>query len=185
MAANEFDFNLEEFELEFKAGKYDHLMQMLKAPKQGKVKQAKPAKKVVAVKVIKHIPQVELPVPVCLVESYITYTCKTCERKSRILNQTLIKYSLRKAFIFKAITTANRSDFKYLRSLGKEKVEWQEELLTIEMCAECTEQYFPVEEEELETTFKAFSDTILVRLKEPKIFDDDDDDDEVTDEKIE
>jgi hypothetical protein len=171
-----FDFNLVDFEKEYQEGKYDHLISQIKNPKalRGTTRKAKPAN---VVKVVPHIPQVEVAKPICLTEHYITYTCKECERKSRIRTQTLIKYSLRKSYVFRPITAANITDFKHIRSLNID-TEWQEELLTIDMCANCVEDYFPVENEKVEFTPLAFSDTILPTAKPKPTYDEEAEDEE-------
>jgi hypothetical protein len=161
MSDSIFDFNLVEFEQEFLAGKYDHLISQIKKPKAlqgGKKKQ-------VAIRIQPTIPRVEFPVPVSLVEQYITYTCKACNCRSRILTQTLIKYQKRGSFIYRAITEANITDTKNLTS-GEE---FQETHTVIEMCANCSEVYFPLEDVK-EEAFQAFSDTILPQPKPEKVY---------------
>jgi len=161
MSDSIFDFNLVEFEQEFQEGKYNHLISQIKKPKalQGN------KKKQVAIRIQPTIPRVELPVPVALVEQYITYTCKACNCRSRILTQTLVKYQKRGSFIYRAITEANITDTKNLDS-GEE---FQETHTVIEMCTNCSEVYFPLDDIK-EPTEYAFSDTVLPQPKPEKVY---------------
>lgn len=132
---NEFDFNLDDFETDFAAGKYAHLNLPAKVTKL-KTK----AKKPTVIKLPEAVIPREAPKPVCIAELIRISECSCCGEETRTLTQELIKFSSRGSIGYQKISEANIKIANDLR-LEMQAPEQLEARETVVRCADCLENY--------------------------------------------
>ena len=138
--------DLNSFEADFIAGKYDHLLKNLKAPgkkvlaeNKAREKRLKEQHKLLESKLKQEKP-VEIPKPISLIHNYLVIHCKCCEKDSIMLQQTRIKFAYAdgKRFHFQELDSVLEKELGGM--LDKFKKEAEHVTLMVEQCSYCVNE---------------------------------------------